>query len=123
MMTSKRFVCSVGSRDPVLGHLMEYIARSTLLSEVPPVFVAYVEVLSALAAGPKGAQVRGSNLLSCTCNAPAPFFLSPSVPPEMSCPCITRFDGVCLLVPGDHGASQADRGKGVGGRRMETHVA
>eukprot|EP00884_Botryococcus_braunii_P018275 jgi/Botrbrau1/5130/Bobra.0172s0002.1 len=43
-------------RDPVLGVFMEYIARSTLLSEVPAVFVAYLEVLRSLAHGPKGAQ-------------------------------------------------------------------
>jgi hypothetical protein len=48
---------------------MEYIARSTLLSEVPAVFVAYLEVLKALAQGPQGAQVRLSMGMANACSS------------------------------------------------------
>ena len=37
--------------------LMEYIARHHVMNDAPPVFIAYLDVLKALAAGPQGAQV------------------------------------------------------------------
>ena len=36
---------------------MEYIARHHVINDAPDVFNAYVGVLTALATGPKGAQV------------------------------------------------------------------
>ncbi len=42
----------------MLGQFVEYIARSGLLAEAPPVFVAFVDMLTAVASGPKGARVR-----------------------------------------------------------------
>jgi hypothetical protein len=46
---------------------MEYIARSTVMNEVPTVLVAYLDTLTALASGPKGAQVRLDCLLQFLC--------------------------------------------------------
>ena len=47
-----------GLRFEVMGEFMEYVARHNVLAEVPPVFVAYVGVLTSLAAGQRGAQVQ-----------------------------------------------------------------
>ncbi len=39
------------------AQFMEYIARHHVMNDAPPVFIAYLDVLKALAAGPQGAQV------------------------------------------------------------------
>ena len=39
------------------AQFMEYIARHHVMNDAPPVFIAYLDVLAALAAGPQGAQV------------------------------------------------------------------
>jgi hypothetical protein len=39
------------------AQFMEYIARHHVMNDAPPVFIAYLNVLAALAAGPQGAQV------------------------------------------------------------------
>lgn len=37
---------------------MEYVARSSVIAEVPAARVAYLGVLTSLASGPQGAQVQ-----------------------------------------------------------------
>ena len=60
----------------VLGEFMEYLARNPVMKQAPSVLVAYLGVLTSLASGSAGAQVRTAghivqlNLLSCiTCCA------------------------------------------------------
>ena len=44
-------------RCDVVGQFMEYVARSSVIAEVPAARVAYLGVLTSLASGPQGAQV------------------------------------------------------------------
>ena len=41
----------------MVGQFMEYVARSSVIAEVPAARVAYLGVLTSLASGPQGAQV------------------------------------------------------------------
>lgn len=50
-------------REDILGEFMEYVARSPVMSESSSVFVAYLGILTALAQGETGAEVRA--LVSC----------------------------------------------------------
>ena len=45
-------------REDILGEFMEYVARSPVISESSSVFVAYLGILTALAQGETGAEVR-----------------------------------------------------------------
>ena len=45
-------------REDILGEFMEYVARSPVIGESSSVFVAYLGILTALAQGETGAEVR-----------------------------------------------------------------
>ena len=47
-------------RYDVLGEFMEYLARNPVMKQAPAVLVAYLGVLTSLASGPAGAQVRSA---------------------------------------------------------------
>ena len=52
-------------RHGILGEFMEYVARSPVIGESSSVFVAYLGVLTALAQGEEGAQVRSYGVCCC----------------------------------------------------------